>query len=256
MLKVIEERQQIIINHLKIVQFARTQDLIDLVKYSEATVKRDLIELEKKGLVRRTRGGAMIIDNQKIDLPYLMKIINFNEQDDKHKIAEKAKDLINDDMVIFLDSSTTTLHLIKMLSKFEGLQIITNGVLTASLLSEFTDAQINILGGTVVKKRNTINGSKAFNDALTYNADISFVSCRGFDLEKGATETTEGEAFIKQAFRQNSKHLVLLVTEDKFHNKYLHKSLSLHDIDTIVTDYNLSHKEVDLLKRNKITCIY
>ena len=85
MLKIIEERQQIIINHLKIVQFSRIQDLIELVKYSEATVKRDLIELEKKGLVRRTRGGAMIIDNQKIDLPYLMKIINFNEQDNKHK---------------------------------------------------------------------------------------------------------------------------------------------------------------------------
>ena len=134
MLKIIEERQQIIINHLKIVQFSRIQDLIELVKYSEATVKRDLIELEKKGLVRRTRGGAMIIDNQKIDLPYLMKIINFNEQDNKHKLAEKAKDLINDDMVIFIDSSTTTLHLIKMLAKFEGLQIITNGVLTASLL--------------------------------------------------------------------------------------------------------------------------
>lgn len=256
MLKIIEERQQIIINHLKIVQFARTQDLIDLVKYSEATVKRDLIELEKKGLVRRTRGGAMIIDNQKIDLPYLMKIINFNEQDNKHKLAEKAKTLINDDMVIFLDSSTTTLHLIKMLSKFEGLQIITNGVLTASLLSEFTEAQINILGGTVVKKRNTINGSKAFNDALTYNADISFVSCRGFDLEKGTTETTEGEALIKQAFRRNSKHLVLLVTEDKYHNQYLHKSLALNEIDTVITDYNLSHNDIDILKRNNITSVY
>lgn len=48
MLKIIEERQQIIINHLKIVQFARIQELIELVKYSEATVKRDLIDLEKK----------------------------------------------------------------------------------------------------------------------------------------------------------------------------------------------------------------
>nr|WP_263314190.1 DeoR/GlpR family DNA-binding transcription regulator [Mammaliicoccus sp. Marseille-Q6498] len=255
MLKIIEERQQIIINHLKIVQFARIQDLIELVKYSEATVKRDLIELEKKGLVRRTRGGAMIIDNQKIDLPYLMKIINFNEQDNKHKLAEKAKDLINDDMIIFLDSSTTTLHLIKMLSKFEGLQIITNGVLTASLLSEFTDAQVNILGGTVVKKRNTINGSKAFNDALTYNADISFVSCRGFDLETGATETTEGEALIKQAFRKNSKHLVLIVTEEKYHNKYVHKSLSLRDIDTLVTDYNLTQDLIESLDKNNIKCI-
>lgn len=71
-------------------------------------------------------------------------------------------------MVIFLDSSTTTLHFIKMLSRFKGLQFISNGVLTASLLSEFTEAQINILGKTVVKKRISINGSKAFNDPLIY----------------------------------------------------------------------------------------
>lgn len=59
-----------------------------------------------------------------------------------------------------------------------------------------------------------MNGAKAYNDALTYNADIAFVSCRGIDYDKGATETHEGEALIKQAFRRQSSSLVLLVTEE------------------------------------------
>ncbi|MBC6153404.1 DeoR/GlpR transcriptional regulator, partial [Listeria booriae] len=70
MLSAAKERQLKIVNRLKVEQFMRIIDLVELVNYSEATVKRDLVELEKEGLVRRTRGGAMIIDNKKIDLPY------------------------------------------------------------------------------------------------------------------------------------------------------------------------------------------
>ena len=53
MLSDVEERQQTIVNHLKINQFARITELIDLVNYSEATVKRDLVVLEQSGLIRR-----------------------------------------------------------------------------------------------------------------------------------------------------------------------------------------------------------
>ena len=67
MLSDVEERQQTIVNHLKINQFARITELIDLVNYSEATVKRDLVVLEQSGLIRRVRGGAMLVDNQKIE---------------------------------------------------------------------------------------------------------------------------------------------------------------------------------------------
>ena len=53
MLSAIEDRQQQIVNHLKVNQFATVADLIDLVNYSEATVKRDLVLLEESGLIRR-----------------------------------------------------------------------------------------------------------------------------------------------------------------------------------------------------------
>ncbi len=152
MLSEVEDRQQKIVNHLKSNQFVRITDLIDLVNYSEATIKRDLVSLEKSGLIRRVRGGAMLVDNQKIDVPYLMKINQLDEETEKRKIADIASSLIKDDMVLFLDSSTTSLHLIRNLGRYEGLQIITNGVITAAMLSEFTSAKISIVGGTIVQK--------------------------------------------------------------------------------------------------------
>lgn len=251
-----EERQTKIVNYLKAESFMKMVDLADLLNYSEATIKRDLIQLEKKGLIRRTRGGAMIIDRHKIDIPYLMKMDKFNDEKEKNIIAEQAKKIINDDHILFLDSSSTVLHLVHHLHKFKGLQVVTNGVVTASLLSEYTTASVNILGGCIVPKRFTINGSKAFNDVLTYNADLAFVSCRGFDVNVGATEATEGEALIKQAFRKRSKKVVLMVTNDKINHKFLHQSLGCSDIDYLITDRPLKDTEVNELKKYGIEVVY
>lgn len=145
MLNEVENRQQEIVNYLKNNQFARVTDLIELVNYSEATIKRDLVFLEKSGLIRRVRGGAMLIDNRKIDVPYLMKITKLEEETEKRKIADTVSSLIRDDMVLFLDSSTTSLHLVRNLARFDGLQIITNGIVTAAMLSEYTTAKVSVL---------------------------------------------------------------------------------------------------------------
>lgn len=236
MISVVEERQLKIVNFLRENQFASIVDLASLVNYSEATIKRDLIELEKKGLIRRTRGGAFLIDNRKVDVPFLMKLTELNENSAKQRIADSVQKLIKDDMIIFLDSSSTCLHLAKSLSRFDGLQVITNGVLTAALLSEYTTAHVLVLGGAIVSKRMTINGSKAYNDALSYNADIAIMSCRGIDFENGTSETHEGEALIKKAFRKQSKKTIILATSDKFNQKFMHQSLTCHEIDVLVTN--------------------
>ncbi|MFP3720601.1 DeoR/GlpR family DNA-binding transcription regulator [Niallia circulans] len=251
-----KERQDKIVNHLKIENFMKTTDLVELLNYSEATIKRDLIELENQGLIRRTRGGAVIIDRRKIDIPYLMKVDKFNDDKEKERMAKLAKELIQNDMNLFIDSSSTALHLVHQLNKFEGLQVITNGVITASLLSEYTSAKVNILGGSIVPKRFTVNGSKAYHDALTYNVDLAFVSCRGFDFSVGATETTEGEALIKQSFRKGAKEVVLMVTHDKLNQKYLHQSLNCSDIDYMIVDKPLSKKELEDLQKHKISVLY
>ncbi|MEK4440261.1 MULTISPECIES: DeoR/GlpR family DNA-binding transcription regulator [Niallia] len=251
-----KERQDKIVNHLKVENFMKTTDLVELLNYSEATIKRDLIELENQGLIRRTRGGAVIIDRRKIDIPYLMKVDKFNDDKEKERMAKLAKELIQNDMNLFIDSSSTALHLVHQLNKFEGLQVITNGVITASLLSEYTSAKVNILGGSIVPKRFTVNGSKAYHDALTYNVDLAFVSCRGFDFSVGATETTEGEALIKQSFRKGAKEVVLMVTHDKLNQKYLHQSLNCSDINYMIVDKPLSKIELEGLQKHKISVLY
>ena len=255
MLNEVENRQQEIVNYLKNNQFARVTDLIELVNYSEATIKRDLVCLEKSGLIRRVRGGAMLVDNRKIDVPYLMKITKL-EETEKRKIADTASSLIRDDMILFLDSSTTSLHLVRNLARFDGLQIITNGIVTAAMLSEYTTAKVSVLGGAIVPKRATINGSKAYNDALSYYADLAIMSCRGLDFSQGVTETHEGEAMVKKAFRKQSDRLAVLVTQQKIAHKFMHQSIAFHEIDYLVTSKELTKEQYAKVKEHHIECLY
>ncbi|MGL9800704.1 DeoR family transcriptional regulator [Enterococcus sp. DIV1317a] len=242
-------------NYLKNNQFARVTDLIELVNYSEATIKRDLVCLEKSGLIRRVRGGAMLVDNRKIDVPYLMKITKL-EETEKRKIADTASSLIRDDMILFLDSSTTSLHLVRNLARFDGLQIITNGIVTAAMLSEYTTAKVSVLGGAIVPKRATINGSKAYNVALSYYADLAIMSCRGLDFSQGVTETHEGEAMVKKAFRKQSDRLAVLVTQQKIAHKFMHQSIAFHEIDYLVTSKELTKEQYAKVKEHHIECLY
>lgn len=251
-----KERQEKIVNQLKSENFMSTTDISELLNYSESTIKRDLVELENTGLIRRTRGGAVIIDRQKIDIPYLMKVDKFNEEKEKEQMAKVAQSLIKDDMVLYIDSSSTALHLVHQLHRFEGIKVITNGVITASLLSEYTNANVSVLGGSIVPKRFTINGSRAYNDALSYNVDLAFLSCRGFDFSFGASEINEDEAMIKQAFRKTSRELVLMVTEDKFNQRYLNQSVSCGDIDYMITDKPLPEKDEKKIAQYNISLLY
>ena len=159
-------------------------------------------------------------------------------------------------MVLFLDSSTTSLHLVRNLARFDGLQIITNGIVTAAMLSEYTTAKVSVLGGAIVPKRATINGSKAYNDALSYYADLAIMSCRGLDFSQGVTETHEGEAMVKKAFRKQSDRLAVLVTQQKIAHKFMHQSIAFHEINYLVTSKELTKEQYAKVKEHHIECLY
>ncbi len=229
-----DERKQKIMMYLNETKFASLGELVEFLHYSDATVKRDLIELENEEQIRRTRGGAMLIDSEKVDAAYLTKVWNYVNDEEKRRIAERAVTYIEDDMTIFVDSSSTALHLIPYLKKIHGLRVVTNSVLTAALLSEHTAAEVTIVGGTVTNKKLTVNSVTAVNQLRTYHFDLALLSCRGYDEEKGATENTEGEAVFKQVLKDCTEKIILMVLESKRNKVYFYKSLLPEDIDIVI----------------------
>ena len=112
---------------------ASVEEICEKVYASPSTVRRRLTELQRKGLITRTHGGAQINDGNSF-LPSFTFRSHQNSLE-KKKIALSAIKLIKNGDVIFLDGSTSAFFIAEYLSEFENIKVLTNGIDTLSLLS-------------------------------------------------------------------------------------------------------------------------
>lgn len=230
----------------------KVDQLAKALHTSPATVRRDLHQLSQEGLLRRIRGGAAFLESNMADLPFDFRKVHSSEK--KRDIAKRAADFLENDQRIFIDSSTTVLPLIPYLKEFKGLHVLTNGILTAHLISQNTDAHVTMVGGHVHKKSSSINGATAATFVSGYRADIAFMSAKSL-TPQGAMEFTEEEAAIRKAFVSGAKEKVLLLDSTKFTNSCFFLSISMDELDCILTDEPLPEDIRKSALRNGVECI-
>lgn len=214
--------------------FVTVEQLCARLFVSGATVRRDLAELESSRLIRRTRGGAMLLDSNWGDEP-----LGFRENKNvmqKQAIAGLARAHIRDGMTLFMDSSSTVGVLAGLLDEFQGLKVITNGLKTAYLLSERKNVSVMCTGGTVRDNSQSLVGQSAVGFIGRLNADLAFISCRGFSIANGASEASEEEFYIKRQFLHNSAAAVLLCDSAKMDIDYLCRVAPLSRFVDVITE--------------------
>lgn len=229
-----EERRRKIIQIIEEKKFVTVSYLTKHLFSSEATIRRDLSNLEKEGYLRRTRGGALTVKEYYQEQPFDYKTNHQVEQ--KRQIADIAIDFIGSYQAVFMDSSSTCIYLARKMVAVDNLTVLSNGLSTCSLLSENEQIQVFCPGGSVLSKRNSIVGTSTIEFISQISADISFVSCRGLDASFGASDFVKEVTDLKKAFRANCKQMVLLADSSKFQKKFYFQSLPLSDIDVIITD--------------------
>lgn len=227
------ERQKQILEILRNKDSATIQSLCAKLYASPATVRRDLAQMERDGLIVRVRGGATLKDMNTRDTPFLLRS-NINT-DKKEIIASLAVKLIEDSSSVMLDSSTTTTVLARNMGGIKDLTVITNGLAAIAALNELSDARVIVTGG-FVKNNSSLLGDCAVQMIQKYYADIAFFSCRGIDIAAGATDAEEESASFKRAMLSRCAKRVLLCDSTKFSSSYLCSVCHLKDIDIIITD--------------------
>lgn len=227
------ERREKIIAELNKKKFVSTSELGETLFVSPATIRRDLVDLEKQGAIIRTRGGARLVPRANVEDVHSIRADE--NQEEKNIIAEMAATFIEDGFAIFLDSSTTANALVPFLKEFINLTIITNGVKTASDLSNFDNCKVIVVGGILSPNSSSIVGSVANEMINNYNVDLSFFSCRGFD-DSGVYEANEQQAKVKQKMIANSRMRLLLCDSTKSNSKYFYNLSDFSNIDYLITD--------------------
>ena len=231
------ERQNTILELIKQRQAITVEDLCHQLYSSGATIRRDLKILEQSGLLRRTHGGAVFVQDAAKDSPAMLREVE--NPGPKSIIAQKARALICDGQTLFLDSSTTSCRLAERLNGFGHLRVVTNGLKTAMILSEIPGIQVYGTGGKLRENAQSFVGTQTTEAIARFHADLAFFSCRGVHPEGGITDSTEEEADVKRAYLQNATHSVLLCDSSKIGRQMFCKVGPLASVWKIFSDIPL-----------------
>lgn len=208
-------------------------EISDEIGVSLATVRRDLISLERRGKVRRVHGGAVPTGNAGLEPLFADKLAR--NRDVKFRIAKAALSLIEDSDVIYLDGGSTILELAKLLSSKCDLTIVTNSIMTVVELFE-TEHRVILVGGEFRKLSRTVVGPLTAETIDKLHIDKAFIGTIGFSFDEGISTTDANEAFTKERVMRRSGKVALLVDGSKLGVPSFARSGSLEDIDIIVTD--------------------
>jgi DeoR/GlpR family transcriptional regulator of sugar metabolism len=200
---------------------------------SEATVRRDLAELERSGSLKRTHGGAQSILETNRQIP--LSIREELDADAKNQICRRAAELVKEGATVFIDGSSTAQHIIKYLSGIKDINVVTYSIRAAEMALR-EHIRTYCAGGLLIENSLVCTGQKTVDFAESINADICFISCKGMDSRGRFTDTSEEETAIRKAFIKNSATRVMLMTSNKSENTYLHTLCTAEQIDYIFCD--------------------
>ena len=233
---------------------ATVSQLAEMYYVSESTIRRDLSKIaSENGAIRRTYGGVFMLDNLSNELP-----INIRERENieaKKRIAEMAASFINDGATLILDTSSTVLEIVPYLNRFDGLTVITNGIKTAYLLNSYSKITTFCTGGRLRDHNMSLIGSTACSRLEEINADIAFISCRGFTPEKGVTEASDEEAQVKKAMINAAGRTVLLCDSSKIGLVLMNRVCRTENLHAVVTDKMLSENDAAKLERSGVKLV-
>ncbi|CAN5701217.1 DeoR/GlpR family DNA-binding transcription regulator [soil metagenome] len=213
-------------------------ELSRLFRISEVTIRNDLKDLHKRGLVRRAHGGAVRVETVSVDASLQVKALQ--RADEKQRIGAAAAALIKDGDSIILDSGTTTQQIARQIKGRKDLTVITNGINVAMELLGANDIRLVLLGGMV--RQNSYSAVGHFTEDMLrqLSADKLFLAVDAFDLDFGLSTPNPEESKVNQAMVQIAREKILVADSSKFGKRSLSRIVPLSVIDKIITDDSLA----------------
>ncbi|HWR11142.1 MAG TPA: DeoR/GlpR family DNA-binding transcription regulator [Rectinemataceae bacterium] len=227
------ERKRRIMELLDAKESIEVVELARLFSISKVTARNDLDDLESKGLLVRTHGGAMLAE--KHDFVRLIRNTINENSDKKKKICALASRLVEPSQSIIIDSGSTTVHLAHHIVD-RAVTVITNSALVIQELMGAEQVELMISGGVLRRPSMSFIGAHARHSFEQIHADILFLGAAGVSLEHGITCTNLIEADTKQAMIRGVSKVCLLADSTKFGKVSLAKICGWDSVDMLITD--------------------
>jgi DeoR family fructose operon transcriptional repressor len=240
------KRQQAILQTLRNSGQVEATALATDFGVTSETVRKDLITLERQGLLRRVHGGAIPIQDLTFE-PDVSARTEYTEE--KERIAKAALPYLNHAGSIFLDAGSTTSRLAELIPGDVQLTAFTNTLSVALTLVSKPNITVHTLGGRVRGRTLAEVDAWSARALREINVDIAFVGTNGISTTRGLTTPDLAEAAIKRLMLECGSQTILLADSSKVGKVSLCQHGELHDIDVLITDTGIGATELTLLQR-------
>ena len=206
-----EERQQHILELLRLRGRVLASELSLTLDVSEDTVRRDLNELAEARLIQRVHGGALL-RSPNVESHHVRE---HQSAQAKAHIAQTALQFFQDGQVIIMDGGTTTLEIARRLPAELRATIITNSVPVAMLLGEHPHIEVNLIGGKLYKTSLVTVGADTVASFGMVHADLCLLGICSLHPEIGITTPQLDESQVKRAMIANAAQTIALAATEK-----------------------------------------
>jgi len=239
--KIIAERRIVTVN-----------ELCGLIGASPATIRRDLLAIERKGQARRVHGGAVSPEGR-LSEPLFDDKTSI-AAGEKKRIAEAAMAFIKPRDTVFLDGGSTILALASRLQGMNDLTVVTNSLRVVMSLSG-NGPQVILVGGEFRRLSQTFVGSLSGAILDKLRVDTAFMGTIGLSASTGLTTTDPREAYTKELVMNHAGKIILLADSTKIGKVSFVRFGNMDALDVIVTDSGAPVAELQRFRKKEIRVI-
>ncbi|MCW2803638.1 MAG: Transcriptional regulator, DeoR family [Propionibacteriaceae bacterium] len=213
---------------------ASVAQISDHLQVTTETVRRDLDVLERRGVLRRVRGGAELMDSTPFEQALAAR--QAEQYEDKKRISRRLLDELPNDGVVVLDSGSLTLVFAQAIPRDRSLTIVTNNLPAAKHLSDYENLRIITLPGMIRGLTSAAVDAWTSRRLRSLTTDLAIVGVNGLTASHGLTTTNPEEAAAKRSMLLAARRRVVPVISGKLGRNSFCSFAAVNEVDLIVTD--------------------
>ncbi len=228
-----QSRRELILRTLRADGPSEVRSLADKLGVSQATIRRDLEQLDADGKLTRVYGGAMTLEADEVDDPFAQ--VAAERADDKDAAARTAAAMVQDGETVLLDIGTTA-HRVARQLRGRSLTVVTSNLVVYEELADDTSIELVLLGGMLRREYRSLVGFLTEDNLRQVHADRLFLGTSGVRPGGQVMDTTVVEVPVKRAMIAASDQVVLVADADKFPGTGMARVCGPEELDVVVTN--------------------
>lgn len=232
-------------------EFVGFDDLCKTFRASKSSIRRDLIDLEAKGVLRRVHGGAISLQTRDEVMDF--GSLSGSSQDEKILIGKTAASLIEDGQTVILGGGSSVVEVARNLTQ-KSIQVVTNSIPVAQVFWDNKQVEVTLTGGYLYPRLGVQLGPICEKMLSTVSADIVVLGIRGITAD-GISDTNSLIVESIRAMLKAASKVIIGADHSKFGRNAMVHVATLNEIDQVITDRNLDPEFQKMLRDHDVECV-